>query len=78
MIEPMKGKERDLKLANELRENFIKSYKGNERAFEELINGLGDDCLEKLVFRLKGEEKINLYKDYNQLKEIAAMERYLN
>lgn len=67
----MKGKERDLRLANELREAFIKRYEGNEREFEELINSLGDNCLERLIHRLKGEAKINIYRDYNKLKEIA-------
>lgn len=67
----MKGKERDLGLANKLREAFIERYEGNEREFEELLNGLGDNCLERLIHRLKGEEKINIYRDYTVLKEIA-------
>ena len=67
----MKGKEHDLGLANKLREAFIKRYEGNEREFEELLNGLGDNCLERLIHRLKGEEKINIYRDYTVLKEIA-------
>lgn len=67
----MKGKERDLRLANELREAFIKRYESNEREFEELINSLGDNCLERLIHRLKGEKKINIYRDYNALKEVA-------
>ena len=67
----MKGKERDLRLANELREAFIKRYEDNEKEFEELINSLGDNCLERLIHRLKGEEKINIYRDYQALKEVA-------
>lgn len=67
----MKGKERDLRLANELREAFIKRYENNEKEFEELINSLGDNCLERLIHRLKGEEKINIYRDYQALKEVA-------
>lgn len=67
----MKGKERDLGLANKLREAFIERYEGNETEFEELLNGLGDNCLERLIHRLKGEEKINIYRDYTVLKGIA-------
>ena len=67
----MKGKERDLRLANELRGAFIKRYEDNEKEFEELINSLGDNCLERLIHRLKSEEKINIYRDYQALKEVA-------
>ena len=55
----MKGKEHDLRLANKLREAFIKRYESNEREFEELINSIGDNCLERLIHRLKGEKEIN-------------------
>lgn len=67
----MKGKEHDLRLANKLREAFIKRYESNEREFEELINSLGDNCLERLIHRLKGEKEINIYRDYNALKKVA-------
>lgn len=68
----MKGKERDLKLANELRERFIKRYENNLKDLKEVMNHLGDNCLEKLIYRFKGEYQINLYRDYYALKKIAA------
>lgn len=67
----MKGKERDLELANQLREGFIKRYGHNEREFQELIESLGEQTLDRLIHRLKIEKTINLYRDYNALKEVA-------
>lgn len=67
----MKGKERDLELATQLREAFMAQYAGNESAFKDLINALGDQTLDRLIHRLKVEKNINLYRDYNALKEVA-------
>ena len=74
----MKGKERDLRLANELRDAFIKRYAGNERELDELFSTLGDNCIERLIHRLNSEEKINIYRDYNALKEIAESVKIKN
>ena len=68
----MKGKERDLELANQLREAFMKRYANNEREFQELIESLGEQTLDRLIHRLKVEKHINQYKDYIALKEIAS------
>lgn len=67
----MKGKERDIELANHLREEFMKRYANNERALQELLESLGEHTLDRLIHRLKLEKTINLYRDYKELREIA-------
>ena len=64
------GKEADKKMAEKFRESFVEQYKDNAN-FEQLMEGLGEDCIERLIHRLKIEEKINLFKDYIELKKIA-------
>lgn len=67
----MQGKERDLKLAEQLRKNFIDKY-NNQEAFTSLLERFEPNCEDKLIHRLKTEESIDFYKDYVALKEIAA------
>ena len=67
----MKGKESDKQLAEGLRSEFIKRYE-SMKAFEELLNEMEDNCLDKMIHSLKQEANINIIKDYNALKKIAA------
>ena len=67
----IKGKERDLKLAQQLRKDFIDKY-NNQEAFEVLLQHFQPNCEDKLIHRLKTEETIDFYKDYAALKEIAS------
>lgn len=66
----IKGKERDIKLAEAIRESFVTEY-NDDTKFQALLEQLGTNVVDKLVFRLSRTEKINLYKDYNQLKAIG-------
>ena len=67
----MIGKESDKRMAEKLREDFVEKYSDNSN-FKELLEGLGEDCIDRLIHRLKIEEKINLFKDYIELKKIAT------
>lgn len=67
----IKGKEADRRIAEGLRDNFVSQYNDVE-AFQTLLDNLGDNCLDRLIHRLKIEEKIDLFRDYVALKEIAA------
>ena len=67
----MIGKESDKRMAERLRESFIEKY-SDTRIFKELLEDLGEDCVDRLIHRLKIEEKINLFKDYIELKKIAT------
>lgn len=66
----LKGKDRDIRLAEEIRQTFITEY-NNESRFQELIMSLGTHTADRLIHRLNRTEKINLYGDYNALKDIA-------
>ena len=66
----MIGKESDKRMAEKLREDFVEKYRDNSN-FKELLDELGEDCVDRLIHRLKMEEKINLFKDYIELKKIA-------
>lgn len=67
----IKGKEADRRIAEGLRDHFVSVYNDVE-AFQTLLDNLGANCLDRLIHRLKIEEKIDLFKDYVALKEIAA------
>nr|WP_302598488.1 hypothetical protein [uncultured Cellulosilyticum sp.] len=67
----MKGKERDKQLAEGLRNEFIKRYE-SQKAFKELLDEMEDNCLDKMIHSLKQEAKINIFRDYNALKQIAS------
>ena len=67
----MKGKERDIALANQLRAEFMERYAHNEKNTQELIEALGEQTLDRLIHRLQVEKSIHLYRDYKALKEIA-------
>lgn len=67
----MKGKERDKQLAEALRTEFIKRYEGL-KAFEELLDDMEDNCLDKMIHSLKQEANINVIRDYSALKQIAS------
>lgn len=67
----MKGKERDITLANQLRAGFMERYAHNEKSMQELIEALGEQTLDRLIHRLQLEKSIHLYRDYKALKEIA-------
>lgn len=67
----IKGKEADRRIAEGLRDNFVSKYNDVE-AFQILLDNLGANCLDRLIHRLKIEEKIDLFKDYVALKDIAA------
>lgn len=66
----LKGKDRDIKLAETIRATFVEVY-NDESKFEELLADLGSNTLDKLIHRLNTTKKIQLYRDYNDLKEIA-------
>ena len=66
----MKGKERDIKLAEAIRETFIATYK-EQSNFNTFLNNLGSNTVDRLLHRLNSTAKINLYRDYNALKVIA-------
>ena len=66
----IKGKEADKRIAEGLRDTFVGRY-NDVSAFQELLDTLGDNCLDRLIHRLKMEEKIDLFKDYVALKSIA-------
>lgn len=67
----MKGKERDKQLAESLRDEFINKY-NDETAFQALLEELGDNCLDRMVHCLKTQAKIDFFRDYMPLKNIAA------
>lgn len=67
----MQGKERDKQLAEGLRNEFIKRYQ-SQQAFRELLGEMEDNCLDKMIHSLKQEAKINIFRDYNALKQIAS------
>lgn len=66
----IKGKESDRRIAEGFRETFVSKY-NDVAAFQALLDTLGDNCLDRLIHRLKIEEKIDLFKDYVVLKAIA-------
>ncbi|ADZ84270.1 MULTISPECIES: hypothetical protein [Cellulosilyticum] len=66
----IKGKETDRRIAEGLRDTFVSQY-NDVAAFQMLLDTLGDNCLDRLIHRLKIEEKIDLFKDYVALKSIA-------
>ena len=66
----MQGKERDKQLAEGLRSEFIKRYE-SPKAFKELLDEMEDNCLDKMIHSLKQEATINIFRDYNALKQIA-------
>ncbi len=68
----MKGKERDIPLANKLRSEFISRFKSNKEALSELIISIGDRVLDKLVYRFKEEEQLDLLKEYETLMKVAT------
>lgn len=70
----MKGKERDQKLAKSLRETFINKY-SDKKNFEMLLEGLDENYLDRLIHLLKVETKVDIFKDYVELKEIARSVR---
>lgn len=66
----MRGKERDIKLAETIRNEFMTLY-SDDAKFAELIDQLGDTTVDRLIHRLNHEKRIDLYKDYKALKTMG-------
>lgn len=70
LITILKGKQADMAFAEEIREAFINEYK-DDRKIQELLSELGSNTVDKLIYRLNCTEKIQLYRDYRGLREVA-------
>jgi len=67
----VEGKERDIKLAIQLRDSFIKQYNDN-KAFDRLLSELQESHSDRLIHSLKKEMKINIIRYYKDLKQVLS------
>ena len=66
----IRGKEADIAIAQGIKEAFVNGYK-DERKFQELLTQIGSNTVDRLIHRLSRTEKINLYRDYRDLRKVA-------
>lgn len=66
----MQGKEHDVQLAEKLRNEFISKYKSSG-TFQQFLNEMPNNCIDRMIHCLKQEVCINIFRDYNALKAVA-------